>query len=137
MEFYMRCSTVVGSNSQKQTICLLFPVCPGKFGQILLWLYRVIVLYTGMRKYAKDTTEQVIDTLSSNLRQGLSSIQVASLKKEHGLNKLEEEEKVWLYCYIFFAVYIFLLKWEFLMIHRSILFYGILDNLKTLSSCCC
>ena len=47
-----------------------------------------------MRKYAKDTTEQVIDTLSSNLRQGLSSIQVASLKKEHGLNKLEEEEKV-------------------------------------------
>jgi len=46
-----------------------------------------------MRKYAKDTTEQVIDTLSSNLRQGLSSIQVASLRKEHGLNKLEEEEK--------------------------------------------
>jgi len=47
-----------------------------------------------MRKYSKDTREQVLETLHSDIKKGLSTSQVASLRKAHGLNKLEEEEKV-------------------------------------------
>lgn len=47
-----------------------------------------------MRKFARDTTEQVVEGLGSDLVQGLNASQVVSLRKVHGLNKLEEEEKV-------------------------------------------
>jgi magnesium-transporting ATPase (P-type) len=47
-----------------------------------------------MRRFARDTTEHVVEALGSNQLQGLNSSQVASLRKAHGLNKLEEEEKV-------------------------------------------
>ena len=47
-----------------------------------------------MRKFSKDTREQVVETLSSDSRQGLSLNQVVSLRRAHGLNKLEEEAKV-------------------------------------------
>jgi magnesium-transporting ATPase (P-type) len=47
-----------------------------------------------MRRFAKDTAEQIVETFGTNLREGLNSNQIASLRKAHGLNKLEEEEKV-------------------------------------------
>ncbi len=36
----------------------------------------------------------MVETLSSDSRQGLAQNQVVSLRKAHGLNKLEEEPKV-------------------------------------------
>jgi len=47
-----------------------------------------------MRKYSKDTKEQVVETLHSDARQGLNVSQIASLRRAHGLNKLEEAAKV-------------------------------------------
>lgn len=47
-----------------------------------------------MRKFSKDTKEQVVETLSSDSKDGLNAAQVASLRRAHGLNKLEEEQKV-------------------------------------------
>lgn len=47
-----------------------------------------------MRKFARDTIDHVIEALGSDLREGLSGAEVASRRKVHGLNKLEEEQKV-------------------------------------------
>ena len=47
-----------------------------------------------MKRYSKETVEQVIDHLGSDIINGLDGGQVASLQQEHGPNKLEEEEKV-------------------------------------------
>ncbi|KAJ1434018.1 hypothetical protein B484DRAFT_3792 [Ochromonadaceae sp. CCMP2298] len=46
-----------------------------------------------MRKFAKDTNEQVVETLHSDFNAGIGVGQVASLRRAHGLNKLEEEEE--------------------------------------------
>jgi magnesium-transporting ATPase (P-type) len=58
-----------------------------------------------MRKFSKDTSEQVVETLSSDTRLGLSLNQVGSLRKAHGLNKLEEEEKVFFFSVILFNLF--------------------------------
>lgn len=47
-----------------------------------------------MRRYSKVTSDEVVETLSSNATTGLSAQNLSSLRKAHGLNKLEEEEKV-------------------------------------------
>jgi hypothetical protein len=47
-----------------------------------------------MRKFAKITGEEVVEILSSDSTNGLSQLNIASLRRVHGLNKLESEEKV-------------------------------------------
>lgn len=47
-----------------------------------------------MRKYAKVTVREVLESFQSDSEYGLSNTSVASLKKIHGPNKLAEEEKV-------------------------------------------
>lgn len=44
--------------------------------------------------YAKIPTSEVLETLSTNLSNGLSNQSVSVLRKAHGVNKLEEEVKV-------------------------------------------
>ena len=46
------------------------------------------------RKYGKMTAEQVVEILNSDLVSGIPILSVSSLRQIHGLNKLEEEEKV-------------------------------------------
>lgn len=47
-----------------------------------------------MRSLSKVTAEEVVEVLSSDSSVGLSSLNIVSLRREHGSNKLEEEEKV-------------------------------------------
>lgn len=47
-----------------------------------------------MMKAAKETSDQVIYSYNTNINTGLNSNQISLLRKAHGLNKLEEEEKV-------------------------------------------
>ena len=47
-----------------------------------------------MMKAAKETSDQVIYSYNTNVSTGLNSNQINLLRKAHGLNKLEEEEKV-------------------------------------------
>lgn len=46
------------------------------------------------RKYSKETAEQVVEHFGSDFEYGLDLHRVAALQREHGPNKLEEEEKV-------------------------------------------
>jgi hypothetical protein len=47
-----------------------------------------------MRKYAKVTTREVLDSFHSDSEYGLSTTSVSSLKKTYGANKLPGEVKV-------------------------------------------
>jgi hypothetical protein len=47
-----------------------------------------------MRKYAKVTTREVLDSFHSDSEYGLSTTSVSSLKKTYGSNKLPGEVKV-------------------------------------------
>jgi hypothetical protein len=47
-----------------------------------------------MLKFAKVTSEQVLDILRTDSANGLDKIAVENLQKTHGPNKLEVEEKV-------------------------------------------
>jgi hypothetical protein len=47
-----------------------------------------------LKKFAKATGEEVIEILSSDASNGLSALNIVSLRRVHGLNKLEGEVKV-------------------------------------------
>jgi hypothetical protein len=47
-----------------------------------------------MRKYSKATSDEVVETFGSDVRTGLALQTINTLRKVHGLNKLEEEVKV-------------------------------------------
>ena len=52
-----------------------------------------------MKKFSKETSEEVVEILNSDLNNGLSALNIISLRKIHGLNKLEAEIKVRNYIY--------------------------------------
>jgi hypothetical protein len=47
-----------------------------------------------LKKFAKATGEEVIEILSSDTTNGLSALNIVSLRRIHGSNKLEGEVKV-------------------------------------------
>ena len=74
-----------------------------------------------MRRFAQDTTEQVVEALGSHMTQGLNVTQISSLRTVHGLNKLQEEEKVKyiLYYALKLIVLIIFLKYWFILPYFS------------------
>lgn len=47
-----------------------------------------------MKDYAKAKGEEVVEILNSDAKSGLSELNIISLRRVHGFNKLEPEEKV-------------------------------------------
>lgn len=47
-----------------------------------------------MKKYAQISVNEVLQSFNCEITKGLSFPEIAALRKNHGMNKLPEEEKV-------------------------------------------
>jgi hypothetical protein len=54
------------------------------------------------------SVEEVIEVHNGHISDGLSISAISSLRRIHGLNKFEEEPKVYMYIYIYTYIHIYI-----------------------------